>query len=184
MKVSKMGDVNRYVALLRAINVGKRQIKMDVLAKIFRDAGLDDVKTVIASGNVVFTSAEDDLDRLEASIEVAILKSVGFEVDVMLRSHARFQELLALNPFPAELDGDTNTYVTFLKRLPETGASRPYQNVEERYSIVLVDGADVFCMASMLPTGVRGDFGKYLNKTFGKLHTTRNWNTVVKLAAM
>jgi len=177
-------DGNRHVALLRAINVGKRQIKMDLLAKMFRDAGLDDVRTLIASGNVIFTSPDDDHERLEALIESAIQKAVGFEVDVMLRSHSRFQELVKLNPFPADLDGDTNTYVTFLKRIPEAGAALPYRNLEERYSIVLVDGADVFCMASMLPTGIRGDFGKYLTKTFGKLHTTRNWNTVVKLASL
>ncbi len=175
---------NRYVALLRAINVGKRQIKMDLLTKIFQESGLAEVKTLIASGNVVFTSHDDDHERLEAMIETAILKTVGFDVDVMLRTHSRLQELLTLNPFPSELDGDTNTYVSFLKRIPDASAARPYQNLEERYSIVLVDGADIFCMATMLPTGVRGDFGKYLTRTFGKLHTTRNWNTVVKLANM
>lgn len=178
-------EPTRYVALLRAINVGgNRQIKMELLTRIFRDVGMEDVRTLIASGNVVFSCEETDLDIVTCRIEHAIHDTVGFEVEVMLRSLDRFQELIALNPFPAKLDDDTEAYVTFLRQPPNPCPEMPFHNDEERYSVLLVNGADVFSVASMLPIGRRGSVDKYLLKTFGRMTTTRNWKTVVKLATM
>jgi len=80
--------MTRYIAFLRAINVGRRTVRMDRLREVFEAAGFDDVATYIASGNVIFAAAEPDPYRLEREIERLLAEAFGFHVDTF-RVHGR-----------------------------------------------------------------------------------------------
>ena len=76
----------RHIAFLRAVNVGGRIVKMDALRGHFADAGFTGVETFIASGNVVFDSKAGSGPALEARIERALKKALGYDVPTFVRS--------------------------------------------------------------------------------------------------
>jgi uncharacterized protein (DUF1697 family) len=76
----------RYVAFLRAINVGGRVVKMDTLKKAFIRLGLTDVEAFIASGNIIFSSPVKDTAKLERRIEAQLEKDLGYEVATFVRT--------------------------------------------------------------------------------------------------
>src|SRR5690348_2829203 len=93
------------VSLLRAVNLaGRNRIKMDALRDLCASLKLRDPRTYVPSGNVVFATTERDLDRLARRLEAAIEKSFGFRADVMLRTAAEMQEVVARNPFAGRSD--------------------------------------------------------------------------------
>lgn len=103
----------RYVALLRAVNVGGNNlVPMAQLRAAFEDLGLDDVSTYIASGNVMFTGAGADLER---RIEAGLSKRFGYDARVVLRSKARFAKTVASAPASWRRGDDRRRNVIFLK---------------------------------------------------------------------
>ena len=89
-----------FVALLRAVNVGGTgKLAMRDLEALCRDAGLANVRTYIASGNVVFTSDAPE-HELKAAIEARLLVYVGKRVGVLIRTAAEMAGVVAGNPFP------------------------------------------------------------------------------------
>ena len=76
----------RYIAFLRAVNVGGRIVKMDALRGHFEAEGFTDVETFIASGNVIFDTKAKAGPALEASIETALKKALGYDVPTFVRS--------------------------------------------------------------------------------------------------
>lgn len=178
-------DGIRYVAFLRGINVGgHRLIKMTDLAELFRGLGFRDVRTVIASGNVVFTADETDLAALVERIERGLAAAHGYEVRVMVRTVASLRVLVERDPFPAEDDPSTNRYVVFFPAIPAGAPEPPIAKEDDGFAIVGRDEDALLVVARMLPSGTRADYGPFLAKQFGKVSTARNWNTVVKIAAM
>ena len=115
----------RFVALLRAINVGGHVVKMDRLRKIFESLGFSNVETFIASGNVVFESPATNPQTLEKQIESQLQKSLGYEVVTFIRYGSELAARANYKPFAAsELDADSNSlYIAFLPARPN-GASR------------------------------------------------------------
>ena len=89
----------RYIALLRAINVGGHKVKMDRLRKLFESLGLSNVETFIASGNVIFDSPAEDARTLEKQIEDYLRKSLGFEVATFVRSVSELEAIAGYRPF-------------------------------------------------------------------------------------
>ena len=79
----------RYIAFLRAVNVGGRVVKMPVLKKAFESLQLSNVETFIASGNVVFETAASDVLKVERKIEARLREALGYEVTTMVRSDIR-----------------------------------------------------------------------------------------------
>src|SRR5205814_3611258 len=77
---SRTSPMPRYVAFLRAINVGGHIVKMDDLRRQFEKLGFTDVQTFIASGNVIFTSPSKDGKALERRIEERLEKAIRYEV--------------------------------------------------------------------------------------------------------
>ena len=161
-----MANEIRSAALLRGINVGgHRMIRKDELKAIFEGCGLSDVRTVLASGNVVFTSDKTAEGALKERIEGALSDALGYRVDVMVRTIAYLNDLVALDPFADVGSGDGHNYVTFLTNVPESTPSLP-ENVRDQYFLALGMNDREFFSVSYKPV------------------TTRNWKTVVKLAAM
>jgi uncharacterized protein (DUF1697 family) len=92
----------RYVGLLRAVNVGKRQVSMPKLKALLEARGHDEVQTVLQSGNVVFTAPRTAAAELERTLSRAIEAEFGFPVPVLLRTGAQLGKVIDANPFAAE----------------------------------------------------------------------------------
>src|SRR4051794_20496358 len=90
----------RYITLLRAINVGGHNVKMDYLRKLFEEMGFSSVETFIASGNVIFVSPEADTRALEKKIEGHLRNALGYEVATFIRSASEIAEVASYEPFP------------------------------------------------------------------------------------
>ena len=93
----------RYIAFLRAINVGGRIVKMDYLKQLFETLGLTSVETFIASGNVFFEAKGKDSQSLERKIESALKAGLGYEVSVFVRTEAELAAVAGHAPFPAAM---------------------------------------------------------------------------------
>ena len=108
-------SVQTYIALLRGINVGGKNIlPMKELAAVLECLALQDIKTYIQSGNVIFRGKAADKTQLAGKIGAAIRKSHGFEPQVLLLDAAVLDKVIGENPYPeAELVPNT-LYVNFL----------------------------------------------------------------------
>jgi uncharacterized protein (DUF1697 family) len=174
----------RYAAFLRGINVGgHRLIKMTELARIFTELGLRDVRTVIASGNVVFTSEETDVAELTERIERGLAEALGYPVTVMLRTVEQLRALVGRDPYPAIDPERAHRYVVFFPALPSTVPDLPIHDPDQGFSLLALEGTDLLLIAERLP-GRQADYGPTVAKLFGKVSTARNWNTIVKIAGM
>jgi len=94
--------VIRYVAFLRAINVGGHIVKMDALKKSFIRLGFEDVDTFIASGNVLFSSRSKDTAKLERQIGAQLQKDLGYEVATFVRTADEVVAVAAYQAFSAK----------------------------------------------------------------------------------
>src|SRR5688572_12572474 len=111
----------KYVAFLRAINVGGHQVKMDHLRQLFVDLGFSNVETFIASGNVIFDSTAKSSRSLEKKIEKRLLESLGYEVLTYVRSVPEVMNLARYKPFPDSESEAHTVYVGFLADEPQPG---------------------------------------------------------------
>jgi len=108
--------MTRYVALLRAVNVGgTAKLPMGTLRSICAEAGFSRIETYIASGNVVFDSPAPAA-RIKQDLETRLAAVIGKPVGVVLRTAANMASVLAANPFPATKP--SHTYAVFLDRPP------------------------------------------------------------------
>jgi uncharacterized protein (DUF1697 family) len=116
----------RFVALLRAINVGGHTVRMEALRGLFEELRLSNVVTFIASGNVIFDSRSADPQLLEAKIERHLEKALGYGVKTFLRSPGELAAIARHAPFtPADLVAEGNSlYVAFLTTPPSAEAVR------------------------------------------------------------
>lgn len=90
----------RYIAFLRAINVGGHVVKMDRLRELFESLGFTNVETYIASGNVVFDSTARNAASLETKIAKQLESALGYEVATFVRTAAELAEAARHEPFP------------------------------------------------------------------------------------
>src|SRR5512146_1206120 len=91
----------RYVAFLRAINVGGASaVKMETLRRLFEQLGFDAVSTYIASGNVIFETPARSATALEDRIEEALMQLLGHEVTPFVRTMPDLARIAAFAPFP------------------------------------------------------------------------------------
>lgn len=175
--------MNNYVAFLRGINVGgHNQIKMDELRAVFANLGFEQVSTLLASGNVLFTARESDPDQLTQPIEAALEAAFGYRTGVLLRSQAQIRALALADPFAGiEVTPDTRLYVSFLSVPPKDDSMAGYGSPNGEFRIVRVTPDEVCSVLTLSPDIRTPDAMSVLEKTFGKKITTRNWNTVEKI---
>jgi uncharacterized protein (DUF1697 family) len=175
----------RYVAFLRGINVGKRRVKNDALAKVFDDLGFENVKVLIASGNVLFDAAQQDELKLTKTVEDGLEKALGFQVSVMLRSIPEVQAMLDLDPFKGiEVTKQTRLYVTLLAEKTKSTLKLPYASKDGNYRILSRTDREVYSVLTVSESGRTVDLMAVLEKEYGKSATTRNWNTIQKAVAL
>lgn len=170
----------RYVAFLRAINVGGHVVKMDALRRIFEKAGCSEVETVIASGNVIFSSSSKSEPALAAKLAASLETALGYEVATFLRTPAELAEAARREPF--ELGGGDRLYVGFLSGKPPAAAVRALLACATATDEFSVLGRELYwcCRTSFSESPFSGS---RLEKTLGMPTTLRNVTTVRKLAA-
>ena len=171
----------RYVALLRGINVGgKTLVKMAELRPCLEDLGLDDVSTYIASGNVLFTSAERSDAKLEASIERAVEQRFQLGVKVLVLDRPAYTRIVAAIPKSWVGDASVRVNVAFVRRGTDAKAVvrelQPDPAIEE---VKPVKGAILW--ATKRDALTRSVMRKLIGGAAYKELTVRNLNTALKL---
>ena len=175
----------RYVALLRAINVGGHNVKMDYLRKLFEELGFSEVETFIASGNVIFASPEKDAAALEKKIEVYLRSALGYEVATFIRTTSEIAEVAEHKPFPNEdIEGSGySLYVVFMGRELGEEAKKKLIALNNPVDEFHVHGRELYwlCRKRMSESTITG--GVIEKAVGGMPGTNRNVTTVRKLAA-
>jgi len=162
-----------YVALLRAVNVGGRKLVMTELKAVADGLGLGAAKTYIASGNLLFTSANSE-GEVKAMLEIALTKQMSKPVGVMIRTAAEMAAVGAANPFAAE--PGNRVVAIFLDAAPPQDAAEMAKNVsDERMAL---GRREIYVH---YPSG-QGE--SKLRIPAAANGTARNMNTVLKLAEL
>lgn len=171
-----------FIALLRGINSGQNPSqKMENLRKIFEDLGFDNVKSVIASGNIIFDSESKSKKDLENKIEQAIKRSTGVDTATIIIAKRDLQKLIDRNPFKGIKDNPKNRFnVTFTKNKPEKLLQISKKG--KGYKILDHTNNAVFFVID-LTQAKTPDLMKLLEQNLGKNITTRTWQTVLKIIA-
>jgi uncharacterized protein (DUF1697 family) len=174
-----------HLAFLRAINVGGHgPIPMAKLRGWLERLGCTGVRTLLQSGNVVFTSEDGTDAALEKTLEAAAAKGLGLETDFFVRSAREWKKVIADNPFPDAAKNDpSRLIVVVLKDAPSTAQAKALLAAIPGREDVGVRGRQAYIIypdgqgRSKLTLGI-------IEKHLGARGTGRNWNTVLKLAAL
>lgn len=176
--------MNRYAAFLRGVNLGRRQVKSAELRAVFEALGFGNVKTLLASGNVLFDA--EGHAGLQGRIEAGLKQQFGFEVAVVLRSFDELTAMIASKPF-GDVDPGAEVALHVLLCAEPMGPLSELKGVEGDYDVARVDPREIYFIVHKKPDGTFlgrsaiGDIDKDLPK--GALVTMRNWNTILKAAA-
>lgn len=174
----------RWIAFLRAINVGGHTVKMETLRALHETLGFSQVETFIASGNVIFESPEEQAGVLERKIEVQLRGSLGYEVATFVRSAGELAALAAYDPFPSAgtESGLNNLYIGFLKQAPEAAALEKLMAYRTPLNDFHLHRREIYwlCRTRMSDSTFSGAL---LEKALGMPTTLRNSTTIQKLAA-
>jgi uncharacterized protein (DUF1697 family) len=176
--------VAAFVAFPRSINTGKRKVLKEDLLGVAQDIGFKEAKTYLASGNLLLWGDHAGGEDLERRLEDALEARMGLRTEFMVRASEDLRRIIDGNPFEAEArDHPSHVIVNFLKvplpggdeeilRTANTGPERFVVAARELYVDFPISIAD-----SLLDR----DWKKTKRNPVG---TTRNWNTVLKLAEM
>jgi uncharacterized protein (DUF1697 family) len=173
----------RQVALLRGINVGKhKQLPMADLRELLEGLGYEDVATHLRSGNAVFTAAKPPKATAPA-IERAIPGRFGFDVDVVVRTAAEIDDVIALDPFGDIAEDGAKYIVVFLSATLPSADRKRIETIESGDERLRFDGREVYIWA---PDGINESraWTALSSPKLGVTATARNWNTVRKLAEL
>jgi len=172
-----------YIALFRAINVlGNNLLPMKDLKSILEKLGVEEIKTYIQSGNVVFNYTGSDITDLSKKITAAIKRNHGFEPNVIFLKQKDIEKTISSNPFPEGDLAPQTLHAFFLESKPENPNLKKMDEIKtktERY--MLID--KVFYLHT--PDGFgRSKLGAQTEKLLGVSATARNWRTVNKILEM
>ena len=173
----------KYIAFLRAINVGGRVVKMDALKQHFAMPGFKNIATYIQSGNVVFDHTNTDTEILTKKIEQKLHKELGYEVKTLLRTPADIESVIKNNPFSNHAE-DMALHVTFLSAIPDPELLTQLISMQ-------IESEKFNCIDNILYVLVKkGKYGEskfsnnFIEKKLKLSATTRNWATVNKMLAL
>ncbi len=174
----------KYVAFLRAINVGGHTVKMDCLRALFETLGFANVETFIASGNVIFDSTSRSTRALEKKIESCLLEALGYEVATFIRSTAQLADIAQHKPFAdSELKAEGHAlYIGFMASEPSDAAKKKLLSLATKVDDFHINGREVYwlCRKKFSESEISGAL---LARTLGMPATLRNSTTVKKIAA-
>jgi uncharacterized protein (DUF1697 family) len=178
--------VTRYAALLRGINVGgSRKVPMAELRTLLEGLGHEGVRTHLQSGQAVFTSGHGDEESLAAELSAALERHFGFGVDVIVRDHAYLRAIVDACPFPAATLEAKQLHVTYFSA---PVAPERFAEIDQEACLPEEFRLGDRALYLYAPAGLgRSKLAEHLARpriNKGLIATSRNWNTVVRLAEL
>lgn len=175
--------MNTYIALLRGINVGgNNKLPMRDLVALLEGLGMQNVKTYIQSGNIVFQSEQADPALLSQAITGTIRQGYGFAPYALILDSQELQAAIAANPFPEGEAEPKSLHLFFMDKSPQsfdTGGLEQVKAASERFRLI----DKVFYLHA--PDGIgRSKLAELAGKGWGVNITARNWRTVNEIMAM
>jgi uncharacterized protein (DUF1697 family) len=176
--------VNRYVAFLRGMNLGKRRIKNPELVAHFEQIKLEEVATFRASGNVIFADPSNDSEaKLQARVEAELDARLGYDVAVFLRSFEEVAAIAAREPFgtAAIAKSKGKPQVQLLARKPSAAAGRKALALAGPDDEMLIEGRELHWLPSTGLSETEVDL-KAIDRALGK-GTMRTAGTIEQIAS-
>jgi uncharacterized protein (DUF1697 family) len=175
------------IALLRAVNVGgKGVVRMTDVRAAFEASGCRSVRTFLASGNVVFEAPAPRGARaaaMKTRVREALCALLGNEPGLCYRTLPQLEAVIAANPFgPLTSDATVKLYVVFMDRRPPHVPPLPLSFPKEAIDIIGVRATEAFVVSRRKPAGMMYGFPNACVESLGVVATSRNWNTVTRLA--
>lgn len=153
--------------------------KMSELKRAFELVGFTEVKTVLASGNVVFDTRARSEDAIVRTAEEGMERHLGRSFPTIVRRVDVLRELLATDPYEAfDVDPEAKRVVTFLRQEPDPSPSLPVER--DGAHLLCVRGREAFTAYVRSPKGPV--FMELIAEVFGEDQTTRTWDSVTKVA--
>jgi uncharacterized protein (DUF1697 family) len=175
----------QHIALLRAVNVGGRSVAMADLRAMLTDLRCTNPRTLLQSGNAVFElDVKVSAVALEKKLEAEAQRRLGFAVAFMLRTAEEWDAIIARNPFAEAAKNDPAHMVLMaLKGAPDAAAVKALRDGSKGPETIHVDGRDAYLI---YPEGQGNSklTNALIERKLGVAGTARNWNTVLKLAAL
>lgn len=167
-----------WIALLRGIGGGIRSLEMAKLVRALEGIGLEDVRTYIATGNVVFTSSQTAA-QLSKAIEACIEKKFGFVSKTVVLSPKELAKAAAANPFPQANENHKSLHLFFLARPAKTPRFDDMNAIKKPSEQYVLKGKVLYFYAP--DSFGTSKLGARVEKLLGVDATARNWRTVGKL---
>ena len=170
----------RHIVLLRGINLGARnRIAMPALREALEDAGFDEVRTHLQSGNVLLTSTASSR-RVAADCERLIQERFGLEIPVVVRSRRQLASVVKRDPLGDVADDPKRYQVSFLTEKPAAGLRDRLAAVAADSERFVIAGREIYAWH---PAGVARSklWALLAGKGLGVTATARNWTTVTAL---
>jgi len=172
--------MEKYIALLRGINLNGRNIKMIELKSLFETLGFSNIRTILSSGNILFDTKENEINSLTIKIEEALEKKFKHKVSIVLKRLTDIKKLIELNPFKEiSVTSDTRLYITFTKIVLSNEILNKYKNIKDSKIINILEDT-IVSVINITDKYNTTDLMNFLDKEFGKEVTTRNWNTILR----
>jgi uncharacterized protein (DUF1697 family) len=176
--------VERYVAFLRGINLGKRRVKSPELIAHFEAMGFEDVATFRASGNVVFVDPAGDIEaKVQARVEAGLQEALGYDVATFLRSAKEVAAIAARDPFDAAAieHSKGKPQVVLLCRKPSVKAKKALEEITPDGDLMVIEGRELHWLPTVGLSETELDT-KALDAALGK-GTTRTAGTIEAIAS-
>jgi uncharacterized protein (DUF1697 family) len=171
-----------YVVFLRAVNVGKRQLKMAEARNVLSDNGFGTVESHIQTGNLLVSSNLRSVAKLEAEVGRVLSSHAGFDIVAIVRKPAELATLVeTVDGIPDHVPGETSRYVSFCVSAPSAAATRELEGWEAAGERATVIGKDVL-MEFAVPFNEATLTGARVEKILGVAGTARNMTVVRALA--
>lgn len=173
----------KFIAFLRAINVGGHTVTMQELRRTFESLSLEEVETFIASGNVIFASHSRDIKALQKKIENQLLRSLGYEVKTFLRTFPEVGVIAQYEPFnSSQLSSAAALNVAFLADPLTSEAEKSVMALKTAIDDFQVHGREVYWLCKTKQSDSKFSYARF-EKLLNTRATWRNVNTVRRLAA-
>ena len=180
---NKLCTMPRFIAFLRAINVGGHNVRMEHLRQLFVSIGFSNVETFIASGNVVFESTSKNAQVLERKIESRLREELGYEVATFIRTDAELAAIANYRAFrQSELDAAVALNIALLDEPLNDTAKQKLLALRTEIDDFHLHEREIYWLCRRKQS--ESTFSNaVLEKTLGRKSTLRGANTINKMAA-
>ena len=173
----------RLIVLLRGVNIGPRnRVPMPALRELLADAGFDDVRTYVQSGNVVLSSAKTPA-QVSRAVEREITTAFGLDIAVVVRTRAQLAKVVQRNPLEDAVNDPKRYQVSFFSAKPTRAVLRKLEAAVVPPEQFVAAGREIYASH---PAGVARSklWALLAGRDLGVTATARNWTTVTKLLAL